>query len=71
MQCAVRRERLYPRWQLSGAGTRTDSRITGNTFNSESYKASFNTSLQVDLFGKQYQNLKAAGADLEKISENY
>ncbi len=55
----------------SGAGTRTDSRITGTTFNSESYKASFNTSWQVDLFGKQYQNLKAAGADLEKISENY
>jgi len=55
----------------SGAGTRTDSRITGSTFNSESYKASFNTSWQVDLFGKQYQNLKAAGADLEKVSENY
>ena len=55
----------------SGSGTRTDSRITGTTFNTESYKASFNTSWQVDLFGKQYQNLKAAGADLEKVSENY
>lgn len=55
----------------SGSGTRTDSRITGTTFNTESYKASFNTSWQVDLFGKQYQNLKAAGADLEKVRENY
>ncbi len=55
----------------SGAGTRTDSRLTGTTFNTESYKASLNMSWQVDLFGKQFQNLKAAGADLEKTREAY
>jgi NodT family efflux transporter outer membrane factor (OMF) lipoprotein len=51
----------------SGRGARTTSGIT----KSESYQASFDVSWQVDLFGKQFQTLKAATADLEQIGENF
>lgn len=51
----------------SARGARTTSGIT----TSESYKASFDVSWQVDLFGRQYQTLKAATADLEQIGENF
>lgn len=55
----------------SGRGARTQSSITGTTFTTESYKASFDMSWQVDLFGKQYQTLKAATADLHQIAANF
>jgi NodT family efflux transporter outer membrane factor (OMF) lipoprotein len=51
----------------SGSGARTTSGVT----TSESYQASFDMSWQVDLFGKQFQTLKAATADLEQIGENF
>ena len=53
----------------SGRGARTKSGITDVITTSESYKASFDVNWQVDLFGKQYQTLKAATADLEQIGE--
>ena len=55
----------------SGRGARTKDRVADTTSTSESYKASFDVSWQVDLFGKQYQTLKAATADLEQIGENF
>ncbi|MBK8039849.1 MAG: efflux transporter outer membrane subunit [Verrucomicrobiaceae bacterium] len=55
----------------SGRGARTKSGIKDIITTSESYKASFDVSWQVDLFGKQYQTLKAAMADLEQIGENF
>jgi multidrug efflux system outer membrane protein len=60
---------LFPSLEAnqSGRGARTTSGVT----TSESYQASFDVSWQVDLFGKQYQTLKAATADLEQIGENF
>ncbi|HBJ84340.1 MAG TPA: RND transporter [Verrucomicrobiales bacterium] len=55
----------------SGRGARTKSGITDVITTSESYKASFDVSWQADLFGKQFQTLKAASADLEQIGENF
>lgn len=55
----------------SGSGIRAKNGITGVTTTAESYKASFDVSWQVDLFGKQKQTLKAATADLEQIGENF
>ncbi len=64
---------LYPSLAAnqSGRGARTKSGITDIILRSESYKASFDVSWQVDLFGKQFQTLKAATADLEQIGENF
>ena len=55
----------------SGRGTRTKNGITDVITTNESYKASFDMSWQVDLFGKQLQTLKAATADLAQIGENF
>lgn len=55
----------------SARGARTKSGITDIITTSESYKASFDVSWQVDLFGKQFQTLKAVSADLEQIGENF
>lgn len=51
----------------SGRGARTTRGVT----TSESYQASFDVSWQVDLFGKQFQTLKAATAEMEQIGENF
>lgn len=51
----------------SGRGARKTRGVT----TSESYQASFDVSWQVDLFGKQFQTLKAATAEMEQIGENF
>ena len=55
---------LFPSLVANQSGRAT--RTTG-----EFYNASLDVGWQVDLFGKQFQTLKAATADLEQIGENF
>ena len=52
------------------AGNATDMSAGGAT-RLQSYQGSFDASWQVDLFGKQWQNVKARSADLAQAAENY
>lgn len=54
---------------FSARGERTDNRNTGVS-SSESYGASIDMTWEIDLFGKQRQNIKAATADLREAGEN-
>jgi len=67
------RANLYPSVDvdLSSSGSRNRDRSTKVTTTNESYQAALSPSWQVDLFGKQLQNVKAASADLAQVSENY
>lgn len=54
---------------VTARGERTDNRSTGVS-SSENYGASIDMSWEIDLFGKQRQNIKAATADLDEAAEN-
>lgn len=53
----------------SGSGSRVRNRDTKVTTRTESYGASLDASWEIDLFGKQYQTLVAANADLAQAAE--
>ncbi|HSJ01281.1 MAG TPA: efflux transporter outer membrane subunit [Verrucomicrobium sp.] len=53
----------------SARGDRTDNRSTGVS-SSENYGANIDMTWEIDLFGKQRQNIKAATSDLEEAGEN-
>ncbi len=50
---------------------RRDQQSTGLVTRTETYNLSLDMSWQVDLFGRQLQNLKAATKDVEQTVENY
>lgn len=54
---------------LSARGERTDNRSSGVS-SSENYGASVDMAWEIDLFGKQRQNVRAASADLAEATEN-
>jgi outer membrane protein, multidrug efflux system len=69
----IEKANLFPSLNAggSGSGTRTRNNTTHLTTTNESYGGSLDASWQVDLFGRQFQTLKAASADLEQITENF
>jgi NodT family efflux transporter outer membrane factor (OMF) lipoprotein len=54
---------------VTARGERSDTR-SGGTSSSENYGASIDMSWEIDLFGKQRQNIRAATADLAEAEEN-
>lgn len=71
-QVGVERSYLFPSVSagLGGRGSRRDTRGL-QVVSSESYNASLSPSWEVDLFGRQGQNLKATSANLRETVENY
>jgi NodT family efflux transporter outer membrane factor (OMF) lipoprotein len=69
----VERAGLFPSLDISssGQGSRSKDRSTKLTTTSESYQAALSPSWEVDLFGKQQLNVKAASADLAQVNDNY
>ena len=68
----VERANLFPRVDAgaSAQASRDDNRDTGVT-SRENYGASLDASWEIDLFGKQRQNVRAASADLAQAGEEY
>ena len=69
----VERAGLFPTLDLgiTGQGSRSRDRSTKVTTTSESYQASLSPSWEIDLFGKQTLNVRAASADLAQVNENF
>jgi len=63
---------LFPTVNAGATGrtSRDDNRQTGVS-SSESYGASADLSWEIDLFGRNRENIKAASADLAQAQENY
>ncbi|PTX96694.1 efflux transporter outer membrane subunit [Opitutus sp. ER46] len=55
---------------VSGQGSRTRNRDANTTARSESYSGSLDAAWEIDLFGRNYQTLVAANADLAQAAEN-
>lgn len=68
------RSSLLPSLSAGGSAqtTRQEDRtaVTGSTVRTQTYGGSLDASWQVDLFGKQRQNVKAAGAEIEQATAN-
>lgn len=56
---------------VSDAIRRRDEQSTGLVTNSETFNASLDMSWEIDLFGRQLQNLKAASEEVKQTVENY
>lgn len=71
-QRGVERAGLFPRVDagITGQGARDDTR-SGPATSRENYGGSLDASWEIDLFGKQRQNIRAASADLAAAAENY
>lgn len=72
-QRGVERAGLFPSLDIgvSGQGSRSKDRSTRLTTTNESYQAALSPSWEVDLFGKQRLNVKAASADLAQVNEDF
>lgn len=69
----VERAQLFPSID-AGASARVDETRDNEleqSSGSERYSSSLDLSWEIDLFGRQRQNLRAAGADLAQQAENY
>lgn len=64
---------FFPSITASGSGvsSRQENRVASTLTQSESYSAGLDASWQLDLFGQQRQNFKAASADLAQATENF